>query len=247
LTKSLFEALSASERLRLAKGRTERLVDQIVHLFLMHASNASIVYSQKLSAQIPRSHAAHAFNQFRRSMHLFEIIRLCALWDKASKDRESIPTIIKLFNKPELIDHIVDEARAPYANECLPDTLKNELADQMAETTRCKLNFFIRKAGEIQDSRQLNSMRCLRDRYIAHNLDVPYPSSNDEASVEKLKYGDETYILDATVEISVALHQCLNRTGFQWEDSREIARRNARSLWDHCTFQIPTRSGATTG
>jgi hypothetical protein len=34
-----------------------------VPLFLMHESNAMVIYSQKLSEQIPRSYAAHAFDQ----------------------------------------------------------------------------------------------------------------------------------------------------------------------------------------
>jgi putative transposase len=55
---------------------------------------------------------------------------------------------------------------------------------------------------------------------------------NDEA---------ETFILDATVSVAEALHHGLNHTGFDWKGSREMARRNAQALWDHCTFQIPVR------
>jgi bifunctional non-homologous end joining protein LigD len=36
-----------------------------------------------LSSQIPQSFAANAFNVFQRSMHQFEIVRLCVLWDSA--------------------------------------------------------------------------------------------------------------------------------------------------------------------
>jgi hypothetical protein len=49
----------------------------------------------------PPSHAAHAFNVFKRGVHQFEIVRLCALWDRAKADRENIPTIIELIDHPE--------------------------------------------------------------------------------------------------------------------------------------------------
>jgi hypothetical protein len=42
----------------------------------MHEPNTLVIYSPEMSAQIPHSFAAPAFNQFQRSMHLFEIIRL---------------------------------------------------------------------------------------------------------------------------------------------------------------------------
>ena len=233
--------LSDSERLSLAKHRTERLVDHIIcKLFLMHKSNASIIYSRKLSEQIPRSYAAHAFNQFQHGMYLFEIIRLCALWDKARKDRESIPTIIALFDKPELIDQLLAEARALYENEDLPDTIKKKFADEAAETARCKLSLAISKANEVQASRQLKSLQSFRNNYIAYNLDIANPSGKGMASVETFKYGDETFVLDATVVIADALHRGLNHAGIQWSQSRDMARRNAQDLWNHCTFDIPT-------
>ena len=86
----------------------------------MHEFNTLVIYSPKMSAQIPRSFAAHAFNQFQRSMHLFEIIRLCALWDPPGTDRESIPTIVELFNEPALVEQIARETHDLYANEAQP-------------------------------------------------------------------------------------------------------------------------------
>lgn len=253
MAKSRFSAYPASERLALAKARADKLVDHIVPLFLMHESNAVVIYSQKLSEQIPRSYAAHAFNQFQRSMHLFELVRLCGMWDGPGDDRESIPTIIALFNEPELIDQLVAEAHAFHANEMPPDTVDGESASKwwrgdrrafanlVAATIRDKLSFAVSKAEEIRATPQLKALRDFRHSYIAHNLDMPEPSGDGEGSVERLKYGDETFILDATVSVADALHHGLNRTSFDWKGSRDMARRNAQALWDHCTFQIPVR------
>jgi hypothetical protein len=167
VTKSRLLSLSSSERLALAKAGVDNLVHHIVPLFLMHESNAVVIYSQKLSKQIPRSYAAHAFNQFQRSMHLFELVRLCAMWDVLRDDRESIPTIIGLFNEPELIDRLVAVARAHNVNEVPPETVDSEsasrlwkedrksCADRAAATVREKLSFAVSKAEEILTTPQL--------------------------------------------------------------------------------------------
>ena len=251
MAKSRFSAYPADRRLALAKARSDKLVHHIVPLFLMHEFNGLVIYSQKLSEQIPRSYAAHAFNQFQRSMHLFELVRLCAMWDGPGDDRESIPAIIALFNEPKLIDQLVNEAHACHANELPPDTVDDEsaskwwqgdrkgFADLLATTIREKLSFAVGKAEEILATPQLKALMDFRHSYIAHNLSLPDPSGDDEASVEKFKYGDENFVLDATVSIADALHHGLNRIGFDWNGSREMARRNAQALWDHCTFQIP--------
>ena len=84
--------LSTSERIAAAKQKTARVVDHLQYLLELHENNAIVVYSPTLSAQIPRSHAANAFNVFQRAMHQFEIVRLCALWDSADPEKDSSAT-----------------------------------------------------------------------------------------------------------------------------------------------------------
>jgi AbiU2 len=115
-----FRDIAPDERIGRARVRAQKLVVHIATLFLMHESNALVIYSSKLSEQIPRSYAAHAFNQFQRSMHLFEIVRLCALWDPPGDDRESIPTIIELFNEPALMEQIAGDTHDFFAHEAQP-------------------------------------------------------------------------------------------------------------------------------
>ena len=47
---------------------TSVLVDHLIELVAMHEANAVVLYSDKLSAQIPRSYAANAFRRFQTSM-----------------------------------------------------------------------------------------------------------------------------------------------------------------------------------
>jgi hypothetical protein len=115
----MFGKLTTAERVRAAKQKTERVMDHLLYLLALHESNAVIFYTDTLSAQIPRSYAAHAFNLFRECMFRFEIVRLCALWDRPYPDlsRESIPTIIALIDNAEVIEALVEETRASWTGE----------------------------------------------------------------------------------------------------------------------------------
>jgi AbiU2 len=253
--------LSGDERITRAKERAHKLVGHIATLFLMHEANALVIYSPKLAKQIPRSYAAHAFNQFQRSMHLFEIVRLCALWDFPGTDRESIPTIIELFNEPELVEQIARDTHDRYAKEVEPvdpdassdaqDVAaqkawwkkdRSAFAQKAEQEVRRQLAFAADKAAEVRASLRLKTMRKFRDAYIAHNLTFPEPDMKTEENVAPVRYGDETALLDDTVAVADALHCGLNGTSFFWEESKQIARKNAAALWDNCAFDIPSRS-----
>jgi hypothetical protein len=99
------------ERIRLAKLKMRRVVDHLITLVALHENNRLIVYSPTLSDQIPRSHAANPFNLFQRSVHSFEIIRLCALWDGNDPAKENIPTVVQLIDNPEIVDALEVETR----------------------------------------------------------------------------------------------------------------------------------------
>jgi AbiU2 len=249
--------LSACDRIRLAKERADNLVGHTITLFLMHEANALVVYSPKLAGQIPRSRAAHAFNQFQRSMHLFEIIRLCALWDSPGTDRESIPTIVELFNVPALVDQIARDRYDHYAKHESADLGSDPdfaaayreawkkdraaAAREAEQRLRQRLGFAAEKAAEVSRSSRLKAMRDFRDAHIAHNLALPEPDLTSEEDVLRMRPRDEAALLKDTVAVANALHGGLNDTSFDWEDSRQMASRNAAALWDNCAFHVPSR------
>ena len=104
------------EQLSRARRRTERLVDHVRSLLLNREANAIVLYSPVLAEQIPKSRAARAFNQFRESMALFELVRLFAVWEKPSGQRESIPEIIELVNRPDVLELVAAGARARFGD-----------------------------------------------------------------------------------------------------------------------------------
>jgi len=91
----MFKKMSVSERVEIAKEKTKRVVDHLHYLLELHENNVIVLYTPTLSQQIPESFAANAFNVFQQGMYQFEIVRLCALWDRAEPEKENIRTIIK--------------------------------------------------------------------------------------------------------------------------------------------------------
>src|ERR1700731_98620 len=98
--------LTVPERLKAAKDKTPRVLDHLLYLLALHENNAIVLYSPTLSSQIPTSYAANAFNVFQRGLHQFEIVRLCALWNRAELDKENIPTIIELIDHNDVIESL---------------------------------------------------------------------------------------------------------------------------------------------
>jgi hypothetical protein len=97
------EQLPRPERIKLAKAKMEKLLDYFLYVLELHANNSFVVFSPLLVSQIPRSHAAHAFNVFQRSMYQIEIVRLCAIWDGVDLNKENIPTVVKLIDDDEIV------------------------------------------------------------------------------------------------------------------------------------------------
>jgi AbiU2 len=113
----MFGNLGSQARIDLARAKMTSVLDHFLYLLELHANNAHVVYSPLLSSQISQSFAANAFNVLQRSMHQFEIVRLCALWDPADINKQNIPTVIELIDDDSIIDTLADETRSHWANE----------------------------------------------------------------------------------------------------------------------------------
>jgi hypothetical protein len=223
-----YESWDTQKRIAEAKRLTERVVDHTQYLLDIHENNAIVLYSGTLSKQIPKSYAANAFNVFREAMHQIEVIRVCALWDQPSIDRESILTVIELIDDPKVLDALADQARAGDSGE---------LGKKRAERAVAALKSAIQKAKEIRKSQQLKSIRNLRDKHIAHYL-TQTREETKSGPVTQMRHGDEAPVLDATVSIVEALNSWVNDVSLPLKESQAIDRRCAEALWQACTFKI---------
>jgi hypothetical protein len=80
-------------------------------------------------------------------------------------------------------------------------------------------------------------MMNLRDKYLAHSLEETR-RERKLGPIDPMKYGDEREMLNASLPIVEALYCWINGTSFNFENSREIDQKNAKALWEACTFDI---------
>ncbi|HEY1983695.1 MAG TPA: hypothetical protein VGH13_26725 [Xanthobacteraceae bacterium] len=247
----MFEAKEVGWRINDAKRTTKCVVNHAVDLLWLNESNAVTIYSDRLAKQIPRSYAAHAFNAFRKAMQQIEIVRLCALWDTAKLDRETIPTVVELIDHSSVLEQLSDAVRAQYpqvapnlensvtAEESDVEVINfyhTKIGNARAELALSELRTVIQKARCLQKSEQMKAIRILRDNHVAHNLTKE--AKERSGAVESIKYGDERTILTETLSIIKTLYDWVNGVGFSFEASRKIDRKCVEELWHNCTFTI---------
>jgi HEPN superfamily AbiU2-like protein len=224
----MFETWDTQKRISEAKRLTACLVDHTLYLLDIHENNAIVLYSDTLSKQIPKSYAANAFNVFWEAMHQIEVVRICALWDSAKIDKESILTVIELIDDQKVLDALADQARAQHAVE---------FGNQQAERANSSLKSAIKEARKLRSSAQLTSIRNLRDKHIAHYL-TQTEGEKKAGPITPMAHGDERPVLDASKSIVEALNSWVNGVGLSFRDSQAIDRKCAEALWHACTFKI---------
>jgi hypothetical protein len=158
-------------------------------------------------------------------------VRLCALWDGADRHKENVPTIIRLVNDADVLTMLTEETRAYWANR-----MRQNGADEQADKTAQCLDDAIAKAKSVIESPMLASVLNIRNKHLAQSL--AQTRLEQKESVRPMTYGDESWLFEETVEIVDGLHTGINGIAMQWNDARQIARKNAEALWNSCTFTI---------
>jgi hypothetical protein len=242
------EEMTVSERIKVAREKTKRLVDHLIGLVALNEANQIVVYSDRLSGQIPRSYAANAFNTFQRTSLFFELIRLCAIWDKVGEHRESIPTVINLIDRPDVIATLKAEIEAQWNGAHVARHEDRQIAEMIARSERrfgksqgkkliSRLRYSIRRTQEIEQGQTLSKLVNFRDKHLAHALAKTYREA--QGNILALpKMGDERTLLRASTSIVRNLYLGISNTDFNFAESREIARMNAAALWHGCSFDI---------
>jgi hypothetical protein len=252
----VFETWDVNKRITEARRLTERLVDHAHYLLDIRENNAIVVYSDRLSKQIPRSYAANAFNVFREAMHQIEIVRLCALWDQAHVDNETIMSVVELIDDGEVIKALAENARAQYIS--LPEPINADKKDNDATVELLKeanrrrgeehaanavkgLRKAIADARALKSSAELKSIKNLRNKHVAHYLTQSAAEKSGE-TIAPMKVGDEKPVLDGSLKIVELLYSWVNGVGISFEASQKTDKRCAEELWSSCKFDIADRS-----
>jgi len=149
--------------------------------------------------------------------------------DSSGLEKENIPTIVELIDHPRLIEILAQETGANWKGQ--------EFGEQQAQRAREGLREAVDTSRTILGGPKLASIMNLRDKYLAHSL-TETRRERKNGSIAPMKYGDERQLLDASLPIVEALYCWVNGTSFNFENSRKINRKNAKSLWEACTFDI---------
>jgi len=242
----MFNNLSDKECIALAKAKMDRVLDHFLYVLELHENNKFITYSPILVRQIPRSYAANAFNVFQRAMLQIEIVRLCALWDGADLQKENIPTVIELIDRPTIISALADETRSHWHNQ--PPALNVDppsdpkiakaveeaaiasniqFGDEQADKAKAELTQAIADARATMKSSRLHSVMNVRDKHLAHSLES---TRREKAGpVDMMKYGDEIALIDVSIPIIEHLRCWVNGASFDLSNSRRIDEQNAEA------------------
>lgn len=252
--------MDAKTRVDLARVKIKNVVDRISALLLISEQNALIVYSPLLAGQIPASRAGHAFNSFQHAMHGYEIVQLCALWDKPDHTlaHNSIPTVHALIDDDNVIDALVSDVSAHWCQRgarvykdaeklvdeqtagAMIEDFNRRQGDKEAAKAKDELSRMREKIPEIVASTTLMSVKNMRDRFLAHALEETFAEKRGQ--VAPMKYGDERKLLEFTTDAIETLYLWVTGTNFDLAENRRLQAKYARALWENCSFDIDDRS-----
>lgn len=96
---------------------------------------------------------------------MFEIVRLCALWDRAEADKENIPTIVELIDHADIIEALAQETLAHWSETGGYTPSNDPELDELAEEGLQRSNeaFGQRQAQKTRDELRNDAPSCLRD------------------------------------------------------------------------------------
>ena len=226
--------MTPDQRWRLAREKmsnsdNEGVVPTLLQHMRAHENTRWLVYNSRLSDQVPRSHAAHAFTELQKSVIHFEIVRLCTFWDPVDLDSRSIPTIVALADCSGVSQCVYDDHFSHYQAFDLDRSRK------WGTQSRRRLRTGIRGANEIEGSELLRHARNFRDK-LAHQLEQT--REEKRSVVPQPRYGDERKLLRKTVTIVNRLYLSLNGTGFDWDTARAMHKRNAEAFWKGVKIKV---------
>ncbi len=250
--------ISAEERIKLAKDKTQRLVDKARVLLRVRSTNEILLHTDIISKQIPNSHAAYAFNALGKAMHEHELTRLCALWDRVRndntvRDRDSIPAVVWLVDHPDVESHLCKEMfdrfaggfssppqdGDPLMHAAIVESYK-AAGTVRGDVEAAKVSQWLSEAKKLAGSTNtgdlLGSVRDYRDQNIAHILSSEF--AKPKVLERKAKYGDEKVLFDITIDVVGKLHLAVNGAEFMWDDAVRIETRNAEAFWHGVRVEV---------
>ncbi len=217
-------------RIALAKEKTANIVNHLQHVIALHESNRFLVFSDIIGKQMKTSFGAHTFNLLRVSQLRYEILKLTALWDSPSENRESIPTIAALIDHDKIRSKLEQEMENYWSKED-----DSRFGKQQSENVKRWLSNSVKISAKVTRHERFKAMIDFRDHHIAHNLDT---NAQRRAPDAKSKSGDEKRLMRISIRAVKMLYLGVCHTDFAADQSTEISKKNARLFWEGVTVKV---------
>lgn len=249
-------SLSTQERIDLAKDRISKVSQHVLDCIAIHETNRIVLYTDKLSSQVSKTYASHAFIVMRESLFRFELIRLCAIWHSDNThDPESIGTLVHLLDDHDVILQLARTCCGDWAsdlpvllNSDLDVALRNQVHEQIVQSQNVfgrqqgikaarTLRHSINKCKEILASPELDAMKHMRDKHFAHSMNRTRREAKPDP-ISPMKYGQENELLEKTVSIVEDLHWTTTGGSFDFHGSQKMRLKHAEELWNNCVFTV---------
>lgn len=247
----MFDSWSPDRRLREARQRTDRLVDECTNLIWTQANISKFVFRSALTEQVTHSRAAIAFRALQHDLVSHAIVRLCAIWDRPSQDKVSIPTILALMESSavrglwigELIHywktqriHMVDEEAWPGAHAEVEAHLRERSVRDFVPRAANAFLTAENRTRRLMASDRLGAAKQRRNRHLAHNLTL-----KDDSAVRMVRYEDLTGLLIPAVCVVGRLHSAINGSSMDFRGCFRQSRKAVAELWDNTIVKLPPR------
>ncbi len=250
--------LDTEARAEMAKARISAIADQVYDLLTLQENNNIFVYSDTVANKIPHSFAARTYNFLTECLFRFQVARLCALWDNASRqDRISIPVVAALLQDRK-VRRLIAEQHFRHLTRSEPRILNPSIdieifKEQVASAKRVQtargqqyakdavrgMLQSIRTANQLSKSKEARELRKFRNYFIAHNLQRDAAIATP---ISPLLYGQEADFLKSTVRLIDALSIHATGVNYSWQETERFAKRCAEELWGSLEFKIEKTS-----
>jgi AbiU2 len=111
--------------------------------------------------------------------------------------------------------------------------IQKEFATERKSKLSATIEQTIPEIERFRQNRRLKALQNARNKHLAHNLtttDLERRKKHQKTHVPKLKFGDETFILDQTVSFIETLHLCVCGTNAIAKESAKAHSRDASDL-----------------
>jgi AbiU2 len=225
---------TVEERIRSAQEKLDRIVERVLSGLVLRESNRQLLKG-KLSRQIPLSRAANCYNALIESQLKYETLLLSSLWDKGSKDRNSIPSVLELVDDTAVRRQLRKNAEEQYPATDPAGTLTNYYTTRRKEEV-ANFDKRIDKAFGLSSSvhaiPEFNNLRNFRDFEIAHSITVSSPA----VDLTKIPLAEPFW--DQTIECLDNLNSTVRLSGFDFEGSKNMHLRSAEEFWGNLKFRL---------